>query len=313
MTADLTVHLGDLELPNPITTASGCFASGQEIDRFYDVNRLGAVVVKSITREPRAGLPTPRMAETPSGMLNAIGLQNPGVDGWVANDLPWLVRKGVRVIASIAGKTVDDYRHVARALQSQLRYRGPGRGGLIALEVNISCPNVEDRGIVFACKPDPSAAVISAVREETDLPLFAKLTPDVTDVTEIARAVHGAGATGVSLINTLLGMAVDAETGRPKIANVMGGLSGPAVRPVAVRNVWQVHKALPDLPIIAMGGVRTVEDVIEFIRVGATMVAVGTSNFVDPFAANDLVDGLQAWLDAREIATVRELRGRTTT
>lgn len=299
---DLTTRLGPLTLANPITTASGCFASGPEIDRFFDISQLGSLVVKSITLEPREGLPTPRMAETASGMLNAIGLQNPGVDRWLGKDLPWLQGKGVPVIVSIAGKTVEDYREVARRLR--------GRAGIVAVEVNISCPNVEDRNIVFACKPGPSSAVLEAVRAELDVPLFAKLTPDVTDVVEIAHAVREAGATGVSLINTLLGMAIDPDTGRPRLANTMGGLSGPAIKPVAIRNVYQVHQALPDLPIIGMGGIRTVDDVVEMIRAGASAVAIGTANFADPFVTRDLIVGLRQWMAERQVAGLDELRGQ---
>ncbi len=301
---DLRVDLGGIELPNPVLTASGCFASGAEVDRFYDVSRLGAVIVKSITLEPREGLPTPRMTETPSGMLNAIGLQNPGVDRWIAKDLPWLRQHGVRTIVSIAGRTVDEYRQVARKLR--------GKAGIVAAEVNISCPNVEDRNIVFACRPEPSAAVIEAVHRELDVPLFAKLTPDVTDITTIARSVVDAGATGVSLINTLLGMAIDPTTRRPKLSNVVGGLSGPAIRPVAVRNIWQVHQALPDVPIIGMGGARTAEDAVELMLAGASAVAVGTANFVDPFASNDLIDDLTVWCARNGVDRVADLTGGCT-
>ena len=298
---DLRVDLGGIELPNPVLTASGCFASGAEIDRFYDVDRLGAVIVKSITLEPREGLPTPRMAETPSGMLNAIGLQNPGVDRWIARDLPWLQQHGVRTVVSIAGRTVDEYRQVARKLR--------GQPGIVAAEINISCPNVEDRNIVFACRTEPSAAVIEACARELDVPLFAKLTPDVTDITAIARAVVGAGAIGVSLINTTLGMAIDPETRKPRLANIVGGLSGPAIRPMAVRNIWQVRQALPDVPIIGMGGARTAEDAVELMLAGATAVAVGTANFVDPFASHDLIDALTDWCARHDVRTVRALTG----
>ena len=301
---DLSVRFAGVELTNPITTASGCFGSGKEIDRFHDVTDLGSIVVKSITPEPRDGLPTPRMAETPSGMLNAIGLQNPGIDAWLADDLPWLQRKGATVIASIAGKTVDEFREVARRLK--------GQAAVAAIEVNLSCPNVEHRGLVFACSPRDSAEVIAGVRREADVPVVAKLTADVTDVVAIAQAVVDAGADGLTLINTLLGMAIDPETGRPALYNTYGGLSGPAIRPVAVRNVHQVHQALPDVPIIGCGGVREVRDVVEMIRAGATLVAVGTATFVDPFAASDLVVELRRWLAARGIGTVSELRGEVT-
>lgn len=298
---DLSVDLAGVPLANPIVTASGCFASGPEIDRFFDVAELGAVVVKSLTVEPREGLPTPRMVETPSGMLNAIGLQNPGVDAWIARDLPWLAERGVPVIASVAGKTVDEYREVARRLRS--------RQGVVALEVNISCPNVEDRGTVFACRPDASATVIDAVRREVAVPIFAKLTPDVTDLVAIARAVVEAGAAGVSLINTLLGMAIDVETGRPALANAFGGLSGPAIRPVAVRHVFEVHRALPEVPVIGMGGVASTRDVVEMILAGATAVAVGTATFMNPFAARDLLYGLAGWMTAHGVDHLGQLRG----
>lgn len=307
MTTDvrLATDLAGIALPNPITSASGCFGSGAEIDRFHDVTDLGAIVVKSITLEPRQGLPTPRMAETPSGMLNAIGLQNPGVASWVANDLPWLSERGVRVIASVAGRTVEEFRLVARELTRV------GGDTIVALEVNLSCPNVEDRGLVFACSAPDSAEVVRAVRREARVPVLAKLTSDVTDIVAIARAVADAGADGVTLINTLLGMAIDPETGKPELANSYGGLSGPAIRPVAVRNVHQVHAALPELPILGCGGVRTVTDVVQFLRAGASAVAVGTATFVDPFIGPRLVAGLRAWCAERGIADVRELIGAT--
>jgi dihydroorotate dehydrogenase (NAD+) catalytic subunit len=298
---DLRVDLAGVALDNPITTASGCFSSGVEIDRFYDVTDLGVVTVKSMTLEPRQGLPTPRMAETPAGMLNAIGLQNPGVDAWRERDLAWLQAKGAKVIASIAGSSVEEFRDVARKLR-----RAPG---VIGLEVNLSCPNVEHRGLVFACHAASSAEVISAVAREADVPVFAKLTSDVTDVVEVSQAVVEAGAKGLTLINTLLGMAIDPETGRPGLYNTYGGLSGPAIRPVAVRNVHQVHQAMPEVPIIGTGGVRTPEDVIEMVRAGATAVAVGTASFVDPFAGRDLVRGVRAWLGERGIGSIAQLRG----
>ena len=300
MTPDLSVALGGLALDNPIVTASGCFASGQEIDRFIDVDRIGAVVVKSVTRAPREGLPTPRMVETPSGMLNAIGLQNPGVDTWVAEDLPWLTRRGATTIVSIAGDTVEDFVHVARRL----------RGSAVdAIEVNLSCPNVEHRGLVFALDAEASAEVIRGVARVADVPVFAKLSADASDVVAVARAVVSAGATGLTLINTVLGMAIDPVSGRMQLANGYGGLSGPAIRPIAVRVVHQVHTALPQVPIIGCGGVRTVEDVVQFLRAGATAVAVGTGTFVDPFAAETLRVGLEAWLERHGHARAADLVG----
>lgn len=301
----LATDLAGIALPNPITSASGCFGSGAEIDRFHDVTDLGAIVVKSITLEPRQGLPTPRMAETPSGMLNAIGLQNPGVEAWIAADLPWLAERGARVIASVAGRTVEEFRLVARELTRV------GGDTIVALEVNLSCPNVEDRGLVFACSAPDSAEVVRAVAREARVPVLAKLTSDVTDIVAIARAVAAAGADGVTLINTLLGMAIDPDTGRPELANTYGGLSGPAIRPVAVRNVHQVRTALPNLPILGCGGVRTVTDVVQFLRAGASAVAVGTSTFVDPFIGPRLVAELRTWCAERGIDDVRELIGAT--
>ena len=298
---DLSVELAGLRLANPIATASGCFASGAEIDRFFDIGTLGAIVAKSITVERREGLQPPRMTETPSGMLNAIGLQNPGVDAWIEHDLAWLRGKDVPVVVSIAGKTVEEFRTVAEKLA--------GRGGVAAIEVNLSCPNVEHRGLVFACQPGPSQDVVAAVTEVADVPVFGKLTPDVTDIAEIAQAVVGAGADGLSLINTTLGMAVDPETGRPRIRNTFGGMSGPAIRPIAVRAIHQVHQAVPHVPIIGMGGVRSVEDVVEFVRVGASAVAIGTATFADPLVTKRLVEGLRTWLAVREIPTIAELRG----
>ena len=298
---DLSVDLGGLAMHNPITTASGCFASGAEIDRFYDIAGLGAVVVKSLTLEPREGLPTPRMHETASGMLNAIGLQNPGIDRWLARDLPWLQGKDLPVVVSIAGTTVEEYRELARRLRN--------KPGVAAIEVNLSCPNVEHRGLVFACHAEPSSEVIRAVVRESAVPVFGKLTPDVTDITAVARAVVDAGATGLSLINTTLGMAIDPDTGVPRLANTFGGLSGPAIKPIAIRAMYQVHQALPQVPKIGMGGLRTVEDVVEMIRAGAWAVAIGTATFADPFRPLDLVTELREWLAARELRSVDQIRG----
>ena len=298
---DLAVDLGPLRLRNPVVTASGCFASGREMARFFDLSRLGAVVTKSVTLEPRIGLPPPRMAETASGMLNAIGLQNPGVDAWVEHDLPWLAAQDVPVVASIAGRTIDEYGLLAKRLRDV--------PGIAALEVNISCPNVEDRGIVFACRTGATGDAIAAVTSTVDLPVFAKLTPDVTDIAGIAAAAVDAGATGVSLINTLLGMAIDVEARRPKLAAGTGGLSGPAVKPVAIRAVHQVHRALGQVPIIGIGGAQTAEDVIEFVMAGASAVAIGTATFADPCAIPGAVDGLADWLAHHDEPSLAGLRG----
>lgn len=302
---DLSVSLGRVSFANPITTASGCFASGAEMDRFFDVADLGAVLVKSVTLEPRQGLPTPRMHETPSGMLNAIGLQNPGIDAWLARDLPFLAQRGAPVILSIAGETVDEFAEVAH----RVRRRG---AGVVAVEVNLSCPNVAHRGLVFACDPGPASEVVRAVRSQLPrVPILAKLTPDVTEITAVGRAVVEAGATGVSAINTTLGMAIDPDTGRPRIANTFGGLSGPAIRPMAVRAVHQLYRELgPEVPIIGMGGVRSVGDVVEMIRAGASMVAIGTATFADPLVSHRLIGELRAWMGQREFGSLADLRGQ---
>lgn len=298
---DLSTDLGPIPLANPIVTSSGCFASGKEMNRFYDVNRLGAVIAKSVTLQPRQGKPTPRMAETASGMLNAVGLQNQGIDRWLAEDEPWLAEQGVPTIVSIAGERVADYRELAERLR--------GLDTVLAIEANISCPNVEADDTVFACSPQGTHDVIGQVTRVADVPVFAKLSPDVTDVTEIARVAWRAGATGVSAINTLRGMAIDVEARRPKLGGVTGGLSGPAIKPVAVRIIHQVHQSLPELPIIGIGGVSKVEDVVEFLLAGASAVAVGTANFVNPLAASDLLDELPEWLAAHGYTSLDELRG----
>ena len=298
---DLRVQLDDMILRNPILAASGTFASGQEINRFFDVNRLGAVVVKSITMEPRPGLPTPRMAETASGMLNAIGLQNAGVERWLSLDYPWLVHHGVPIIASIAGRTVHEYRQVAEKLR--------GLEGIVAIEANISSPNADAGGGLFAAHPATAAEVVSTIMRVATVPVFAKLTPDVTDIVPIAHAAAEAGASGVSLINTVLGMAIDVETRQPKLAAGMGGLSGPAIKPIAIRAVHQIHSVMPDLPIIGMGGAATVEDVVEFMLAGASAVAIGTATFANPMASMEIVDGLPSWLAERGIRHARSLIG----
>ena len=275
---DMTANLGTLTLPNPVLTASGCAAAGRELQQFFDVADLGAVVTKSIMTRPRSGRPTPRMAETPSGMLNSIGLQGPGIDSFIANDLAWLVEHRARTVVSIAGGHTDEYVELAQRLA--------GNPAVSMIEVNISCPNVENRGQVFACDAIAASRVIGAVRRVADpaVPVFAKLSPDVTDITHIARACADAGADGFSLINTLLGMVIDTDTLRPKLGGVTGGLSGPAIRPVAVRCVWQVKNALPHLPILGMGGIRTGLEALEFILAGASAVSVGTAVFGDPSA-----------------------------
>ncbi len=309
---DLTTDVGAAQLATPVLSASGCFASGAEIDRFHDVRRLGAVVVKSVTLEPREGLSTPRMAETASGMLNAIGLQNPGVDAWMARDLAWLQERDIPTVVSIAGKSVEEFAQVARKLRRAAGNvaSGSGRSNIVALEVNLSCPNVEHRGLVFACDPRAASEVIAAVRREADVPVWGKLTSDVTDVVAVARAVVDAGADGLTLINTVLGMGIDAATGRPELFNTYGGLSGPAIKPIALRNVHQVHAALPDVPIVGCGGARTAVDVVEFVRAGASAVQIGTAAFVDPFVHASVTAELRRWCVAHDVDRLADLRGR---
>jgi dihydroorotate dehydrogenase (NAD+) catalytic subunit len=299
---DMSTALSTFELPNPVLTASGCAAAGQELNQFFDVSEIGGVVTKSIMTRARSGRATPRMAETPSGMLNSIGLQGPGIDSFLANELPWLKAHNARAVVSIAGGHTDEYVTLAKRL-----YHHP----VAMLEVNISCPNVENRGQVFACDPIAAARVISAVRRAANpnVPVFAKLSPDVTDIAQVARAVVDAGADGISLINTLLGLVIDLDTMRPALGGVTGGLSGPAIRPVAVRCVWQVHQALPGVPLLGMGGIRTGRDALEFILAGASAVSVGTVVFHDPSAPVRIARELEAELAARGFESLREAIG----
>jgi len=289
---DFRTKFGSRYFPSPIFTASGCAGSGKELSQFFDLDELGAVVTKSISVKPRSGRPTPRMAETPSGMLNSIGLQGPGIDQFLEIDIPWLQSNGARVIVSISGETVEEYASLARKLR--------GINSLHGIEVNISCPNVENRGLVFACDPVASRAVIEAVRRNIsgDYPIIAKLSPDVTDIVSIANEVVAAGADGLALINTVLGMVIDVDAKRPKLAGITGGLSGPAIRPIAVRAIYQVHKALPQIPILGMGGVTNGRDALEMIFAGASGVSVGTATFGNPSAVikvkRELLEGLRS-------------------
>ncbi|NBO46546.1 MAG: dihydroorotate dehydrogenase [Actinobacteria bacterium] len=300
---NLATRLGPLALHGPVMTASGCAAAGAELSQFFDLRMLGAVVTKSIMMQPRSGRPTPRMAETPSGMLNSIGLQGPGVEAFIAKDLAWLAERGVRTIVSIAGTNTADYARLARRLSQE--------PAVAALEVNISCPNVESRGEVFACDPRGAASVVAAVRAEAarDLPVIVKLSPDVTDIVDIAGRVADAGADAVALINTLLGMVINTDTLRPALAGITGGLSGPAIRPVAVRAVYQVHAALPNLPILGMGGIRTGLDALEFFAAGASAVSVGTVIFNDPSAPARVHREIREELSRRGIRNLADIIG----
>ena len=303
--ADLTTNLGGkLTLKNPVMTASGTFGYGFEYHKFFDISQLGAVVVKGIAPFPSHGNPTPRVAETASGILNAIGLQGPGVEKFLHGEeyMPFLRRIGATVIVNIWGKSIADYQDVARRLEAD-------KAGIAALEINISCPNVKAGGIAFGTDPVLAKEVVSAVREATSLPLITKLSPNVSNIGEFARAVVDAGSDMISLINTLTGMAIDAETMRFKIANKTGGLSGPAVKPVALRMVYEASHAV-DVPVIGMGGICTGEDAVEFLLAGASAVAVGTAIFADPYAPLKVIEGINDYLDRHGFGTVAEIVGK---
>lgn len=300
---DYRTDLASTSLPNPIVTASGCAGSGKELSQFFPLTDLGAIVTKSIMLKPRSGRATPRMAETPSGMLNSIGLQGPGIDLFLENDIPWLQSQGARIIVSIAGETVEDYASLARRVRNI--------PNVVGVEVNISCPNVENRGMVFSCHPDTARAAIENVRRNMggDLPIFAKLSPDVTDISLIAREVVNAGADGLALINTVLGMVIDIDAMRPKLAQKTGGLSGPAIRPIAVRAIYQVRAALPKIPIIGMGGVANGRDALELVLAGANAISVGTATFGNPTAAIRIKNELQDLLIERKFENFNDAVG----
>jgi dihydroorotate dehydrogenase (NAD+) catalytic subunit len=304
MPADMRARLGHVELPNPVLAASGCAGAGRELAQFVDIARVGALISKSITAEPRTGNPAPRLAETPSGLLSSVGLQGPGIDGFLQRDLPWLLSRGARVVVSVAGQTVREYAGLATRLSDA--------AGVTAIEVNLSCPNAEEAGQPFALDPQAAGRVVAAVRGSAryDIPVFAKLSPDVTDIVAVARACIAAGTDGLSLVNTLLGMAIDPEAMRPALAGTYGGLSGPAIRPVAVRCVWQVREALPDVPIIGTGGVRTGRDALELLLAGASAIAVGTTLLHDPSACSRVLRELEEELSAMRVDRVADIIGQ---
>ena len=301
MSVDLSVNVGGLRLANPFIAASGCFGYGLEYEGIVDLSTLGGVAVKGLFLEEREGHPPARIVETPSGMLNAIGLQGIGVHRFVDDKLPALRNLGAVVIVNICGSTVDEYAEIARILDNA--------DGVGAIELNISCPNISQGGMMFGSSLQGTHDVVSAVRKVTTLPVIPKLTPNVTDVASFAVAARDAGADAVSLVNTFLAMAIDVETRRPKLSNVVGGLSGPAIRPIAVRMVHECRQAATDLPIIGMGGIMTAADALEFIIAGATAVQVGTANFVDPFVWDKLRDGLADYLRRHAVPTVADLVG----
>ena len=300
---DMRAKFGQKYFSSPVFTASGCAGSGKELSQFFDLSELGAVVTKSIALKPRSGRATPRMAETPSGMLNSIGLQGPGIDQFLNDDVPWLIANNAKVIVSISGETIEEYASLARRLR--------GVQGLSGIEVNISCPNVENRGLVFACDPIASKAVIAEVRKNIggELPIIAKLSPDVTDIVSIAGEVISAGADALALINTLLGMAIDIDTRKPKLAGKTGGLSGPAIRPIAVRAIYQVHAAFKNTPILGMGGITSGKDALELIFAGASAVSVGTANFGNPTAAMKIKKEIRELLIERGFNSVSSAIG----
>ena len=297
----LNVELPGLSLKNPIMPASGCFSFGEEFSQFYDLSKLGAIMIKATTVEPRKGNPTPRVAETDSGMLNAIGLQNPGLDHVLEHELKFLEQFDVPLIANVAGTTIDDYVEVAKRISKAKNVH--------ALELNISCPNVKAGGIQFGTDPEMAYNLTKAVYEVSEVPVYVKLSPNVTSVVDMAMAVKDV-CDGITMINTLVGMRLDRD-GQPIISNITGGLSGPAVKPVALNMVYQVKKALPDMPVIAMGGVTDVQDVVDFISVGADAVAVGTANFTDPMTCPKLIYGLEEYLKNNNIKHIHDIKGRT--
>ncbi|PRS27197.1 dihydroorotate dehydrogenase [Bacillus pumilus] len=298
----LNVELPGLSLKNPIIPASGCFGFGREFASLYDLSVLGGIMIKATTLEPRFGNPTPRVAETGAGMLNAIGLQNPGLKGVLENELPWLEQFDTPIIANVAGSQVDDYVEVAKQISQEKNVH--------ALELNISCPNVKTGGIAFGTDPQMAAALTKAVKDVSSVPVYVKLSPNVANIVEIAQAIEYAGADGLTMINTLIGMRLDLKTGKPILANKTGGLSGPAVKPVAVRMVHEVSQAV-SIPIIGMGGVQNAEDVLEFLLAGASAVAVGTANFVNPFICPEIIEELPNVLEAYGYSSVEECIGRS--
>jgi dihydroorotate dehydrogenase (NAD+) catalytic subunit len=297
---DLSVDIGGLRIKNPVMTASGTFGYGREFEGLVDFSRLGAIVVKGLSLQPARGNPPPRIVETPCGMLNAIGLENVGLDAFIEEKLPYLKTLSVPVIVNIYGQTVEEYVRLAERIDAL--------EAVAALEVNISCPNVKAGGVAFGVDPAAARSVIAAVRRATTKPLIAKLSPNVTDITEIARQAEAAGVDALSMINTLTGMAVDVDSRKPVLANITGGLSGPAIKPVALRMVWQTARSV-SVPIIGIGGIMTARDALEFMIAGATAVQVGTANFVNPRATMEILDGIASYLIKYNLKNARDLIG----
>jgi len=297
---EISVNLGGLIMNNPVAVASGTFGYGREYEDFIDISAIGAIIVKGTTLTPRSGNPAPRIVETPAGMLNSIGLENPGIDTFLDDYLPYLREKKVTVVANIAGNTVEEYAELAARLE--------GHDGVGAVELNISCPNVKQGGLQFGTDPDLVYQVVNAVKKNSTLPVIPKLSPNVTDIVAIARAAQAGGADALSMINTLMGMAVDVHKRKPLLGNIFGGLSGPAIKPVALRMIYQVYREV-DLPILGGGGIVSLTDALEFMMVGATAVSVGTGNFVHPQLATDIVQGLKEYMQQNNIGKVGEIVG----
>ena len=296
--SDMRVTFGEITLKNPVLTASGTFGYAGEFEKLIDLNRLGGIIVKGLSLEASRGNPPPRIVETPCGMLNAIGLENVGLQAFVKEKLPVLKKIDVPVFVNIYGKTIEEYAELASRLEDI--------EGVSGIEVNISCPNVTCGGMAFGAYPESAAQVVNAIRQRTTRHMMVKLSPNVTDITEIARSAEGEGADSISLINTITGMAIDIETRRPKLANITGGLSGPAIRPVALRMVWQAVQAV-NIPIIGVGGIMTAKDALEFLIAGAVAVQVGTANFITPHAAIDIIEGIEIFLEERNIAEIGDV------
>ncbi|WP_391558316.1 dihydroorotate dehydrogenase [Robertmurraya sp.] len=300
--SQLAVNLPGLQLKNPIMPASGCFGFGREYSQFYDLSTLGSIMIKATTVEPRFGNPTPRVAETTAGMLNAIGLQNPGLKKVINEELAWLDQFDVPIIANVAGSLEEDYIEVAREISKV--------SNVHALELNISCPNVKTGGIAFGTIPEVAKELTKKVKEVSSVPVYVKLSPNVSNIVEMAKAVEAGGADGLTMINTLIGMRLDLKTGKPVLANNTGGLSGPAIKPVAIRMIYEVSQHV-NIPIIGMGGVQSAEDVIEFFYAGASAVAVGTANFVDPLVCPKIIEQLPALLNELGFDHISECTGRS--
>ncbi len=297
---NLKVNLGKLKLKNPVMTASGTFGYGKEYSEFVDLNKLGAIVVKGISLKPMKGNPAPRICETPAGMLNAIGLQNPGLKGFIRHQLPFLKELKTKVIVNILGNSVSEYIELAEELESL---------GIDAVELNVSCPNVKKGGIVFGTEPKVFEELIKQVRQRVKLPIITKLSPNVTDIKQFAKIAEDAGSDIISLINTVTGMSIDVRSRRPRLANITGGLSGPAIKPIAVRMVWECCNAVK-IPIIGMGGIVSPEDAMEFILAGASAIAVGTGNFINPGITVDIIKGIKSYMSSQGAGSLKDVTGK---